>query len=890
MLILCALFLFACGGGGENFKIEYYVGDELYHTQTVKSSAEAVLPTAPTKDGYVFDGWYLDNGEWSQLFDINEISGEIKVYAKFSEGSCLHDLTHHGAAAAKCAADGNTEYWSCSDCGKNFSDSEGKTELASVTVKAHGLTHYAAVAADCTTDGNVEYWHCEVCDKNYSDANAENILSTVTVDMLNHLFTVDVDAKAPTCTEVGWDAYAKCERCGEKESYTELPTSHSWMGTRCVACNETREATAGVVYELQDNLQSYIAENIASAKGDVIIAESYNGLPVIALGKEFAHNATGVTSISIPESVKSIGEEAFWDCEDLKSIIIPSGVTVIDRYAFSGCTSLESITIPSGITIVGDYAFDGCSALKYNEYENAYYLGNDTNPYLVLMKAKEGEITSCIVNSNTKVIYQSAFEGCSTLENITIPSGITCVGSDVFVGCTSLSYKEEGNAYYLGNDAEPYFLLWKAKNKEIISCTVNSATKIICSSAFEDCTRLGSITIPKTVITVGNRAFRECTALREVYISDMDAWLKIDFLGSWSANPLYYARSLYLNDNLVTDITVSDNITEIKPRVFNGFKGLESITLSSSVTKIGTGAFERCSNLTEITIPQSVKTIEFSAFYQCTSLNALHISDLEEWIKMSFSDGELNPLRYAKNLYLNGALVTDLTIPSTISKINDFVFYGCTSLESVTIPQSVTSIGSSAFRGCTNLVSITIEGDSLTSIGFGSFDDCRNLTSVYISSIENWLKIEFSCTGDFQSSNPLSNGANLYLNGSLVTDLTVPVGITEIKIGAFVGCTSLESITIPQSVTSIGESVFKGCTKLESITIPSSVNSIGQYVFEGCTALVDIVFEDTSDWYRVTYAVDWENKENGTASDVSDSSANAVYFKEDYLNCYWYKK
>ena len=152
----------------------------------------------------------------------------------------------------------------------------------------------------------------------------------------------------------------------------------------------------------------------------------------------------------------------------------------------------------------------------------------------------------------------------------------------------------------------------------------------------------------------------------------------------------------------------------------------------------------------------------------------------------------------------------------------------------------ITSIGARAFQNCTSLASITIH-DGITSVGEWAFSGCTSLTRVDISDLFAWCNISFASIG----SNPLYNGAKFYLNGSELTDITIPSDITEIKKHAFHGCTSLKSVTIPDSVTSIGGSAFENCTSLTSVTIPNSVTEIGARAFQNCTSLTSITIPDS---------------------------------------------
>ena len=189
----------------------------------------------------------------------------------------------------------------------------------------------------------------------------------------------------------------------------------------------------------------------------VIIPDS-----VTSIGDYAFSGCSALTTITIPDSVTSIGDYAFSSCRALESVIIGNGVTTIGDYAFYYCSNLESvtigngvttigseafyncsalttITIPDSVTTIGDYAFYDCNNLQYNEYDNACYLGNAGNPYVVLIKAKDTSITNCTINSKTKVIYSWAFSGCSALTSITIPDGVTSIGDHAFSGCSALT-------------------------------------------------------------------------------------------------------------------------------------------------------------------------------------------------------------------------------------------------------------------------------------------------------------------------------------------------------------------------------------------------------------------------------------------------------------------
>ena len=153
--------------------------------------------------------------------------------------------------------------------------------------------------------------------------------------------------------------------------------------------------------------------------------------------------------------------------------------------------------------------------------------------------------------------------------------------------------------------------------------------------------------------------------------------------------------------------------------------------------------------------------------------------------------------------------------------------------------KTVTQILPRAFQ-YSYIKTITIP-DTVTSIGSGAFSYCYYLKDVYITDIGKWCSISF----EDWSATPLNYAHNLYLNGTLITNLVIPNGVTSISNFAFSGCTGLTAVTIPDSVTSIGRSAFSGCASLTSITIPNSVTSIGGGAFLGCTGLTSITIPDS---------------------------------------------
>lgn len=265
---------------------------------------------------------------------------------------------------------------------------------------------------------------------------------------------------------------------------------------------------------------------------------------------------------------------------------------------------------------------------------------------------------------------------------------------------------------------------------------------------------------------------------------------------------------------------------------------ITNVTLSNSLKTIKAEQFAQYSSLQSITIPKSVRTIRADAFLGCDSLTRVDITDLDSWCKIEFETPHSNPLFYAKNLYLNGELITDLVIPDTVKIIHEYAFYGG-SFKSLTISNSVTEINKEAFKKCTELESVTM-GNSVKRVYYDNFKNCNALKRVDITSIGSWLNIYFSGF----DANPLNYAHKLYLNNNLVTDLVVPDSVQRIRDCAFKDYTDLKSVVIGNGVKQIDQEAFDGCTFLENVTLGNAVTEISFYAFRN-TAIKDITIPDS---------------------------------------------
>lgn len=600
---------------------------------------------------------------------------------------------------------------------------------------------------------------------------------------------------------------------------------------------------------------------------------------VTSLNRYVFSGCNSFVSITIPDSVTSIGSSAFYGCSNitsatmpslaigyipqnnLQTVVITSGDYISDK-AFYNCASLKSITISDSITSIGKDAFSGCNAELFNSYGNMYYLGNESNPYMLLVSVIPNS-ESIIIHDDMKLVCPEAFDNCiikdatmpanaikyvpqGNLEQITITKGV--IEESAFEYCRSIKKltlgdgvtSVEANAFFIGVGYDDF-----NSNPPLFDLTFGKSVENIGEDAF-------------TVrVSDGNNVY--INRLENInFEGNLSDWLKIDGLenliysSSLQGGKLCKAATVLFNGNeLEGELVIPEGVTNIQAHAFDCFDKITEVVIPDTVKTIGEYAFYGCTSLANIAIGNSVTSVGSYAFsetgYYIDKTNweadVLYIGNYLIEVKTSIS-GDYT-VKEGTTTIVDSAFrgcnsLTSIVIPNSVTSIGNSAFENCNSLTSIVIPNGVTSIGSYAFKYCGSLTNIVIP-DSVTSIGIWAFEQCNNLEGVYITDIVAWCAIDF----DGSNANPLSYAGNLHLNGHLVTDLVIPEGVTSIGNYAFYNCSSLTSITIPDSVRSIGVSAFEDCNSLTGITIPDGVTSIGNSAFRRCYSLTSIVIPDS---------------------------------------------
>ena len=418
------------------------------------------------------------------------------------------------------------------------------------------------------------------------------------------------------------------------------------------------------------------------------------------------------------------------------------------------------------------YNFSGNKAIVTYGGSNQHYSGDVTIPKSVSYNSKTyivseigqwaflncDELTSLVIPSTIEKIG-SSFGNCKKLKRITINSG-TIISEKAYSSTSSFQS-------IFGNQVEHYI--------------IGEGITSIAGYLFAGCSGMKSVTIPSSLTRINDYAFKDCTNLTNVYISNLYSWCKI----SSYYRPFTKQYDLYLNDAIVTDLTIPSSVKTISNHAFAGCKSITDVTISNGITSIGNASFQDCPNLTNVSLPSSVTSIDKYAFQGCVSLPSV-------------------------------------TIPAGVTTIGADAFSGCQGLTEITIPSSLTGIGNNAFGGCPNLTNVTVNSNSILS---------KSLLGIFGSQVEHYT-IGEGVTGI---------GSSAFSGCSNMTSVTIPSSVTSIGSYAFYECSGLTNIILPGALETIGSNAFKGCSGLISVTIPNSVTDLGEYAFSRCKGLETVV-------------------------------------------------
>ena len=470
----------------------------------------------PTRNGFIFEGWYLDENDYDSYADIVSIPDNHTIYAKWIEGTSglTYTKTSKGWEITGCT---NTD-------ATTLKIPESIMGINVVSIKENAFNNMVSVTE-------------------ISIPNTVTSIGQRAFKGMNKLTEVVIP---DSVTSIGEKIFYDCNLIQSIvlpyiPNYYLNSDTYNYLGYVFGASDKS-------TYYSQDNSQ-YVPKSLTKVTITKMTKLADNAfynlsslteitLPntITSIGNRVFYNCIGLTEIYIPENVNSIGAYAFYNCENLTQITIPSGVTKINNYSFYNLNKITEITIPAGVTEIGEYAFAGCSGIN-----------NITIP------------------SNCTKIGSYAFKGMNKLTEVVIPDSVTSIGEKIFYDCNLIqsivlpyipNYYLNSDTYnYLGyvfgaSDKSTYYSQDNSQYvpKSLTKVTITKMTKLA-DNAFYNLSSLTEITLPNTITSIGNRVFYNCIGLTKVYFNGtLDEWNQL-ISNSNGNTPLDYGAKLYVFEN-----------------------------------------------------------------------------------------------------------------------------------------------------------------------------------------------------------------------------------------------------------------------------------------------------------------------------------------------------
>lgn len=710
-------------------------------------------------------------------------------------------------------------------------------------------------------------------------------------------------------TSIGNYAFYKCKKLNS----IDMPDSVTTIGEHAF---EVCENLANINWPQNLQTISNHAFNSCRRIPEIVLKNS-----VITIGENAFLNCSGMQNITLSNNLSTIGKHAFSGCSNLLTIEIPSTVNTIGDFAFKSCNSLESINVDvnnPNYTSVDGVLFDKNKTvlIKYppKRTDTSYEIPNEVNTIYNI--AFEGSTVESVVGDNVTTIKNSAFQKSGNLKSINFPA-VTTILTQAFDGCSSLDnvVLPEG----LTKIEKSTFL----KCKNLSSITLPNSLTEIGQWAFQYCTSLSTIALPQNLKTIGPGAFEHCTALTNFVIPESVTTLK-DYVVA--VDPAKKEISV------LKAITIPVNVTNFETHLIAYCTALTDIYYTGTMEQWNTitkdsewniGANEYIIHCTDGCLDKEGVETTCSEHGISTTSDITVATFVVDGSNISLTWDELKDTEKATQYGYKADSISD-------SNIGDYAFQSCVSLQSIRIPDGVTNIGQSAFEssGLTNIQIPT----SVLSIGNGAFDNCSNLTDIYYDgSEEQWLNVvpqgseiesELSsftihyAVGNLGLRDPVDNiedleeSANEIQKPSFINEeMTIaifqsPVDSsraalnwndlqkdenkelygyrenifdgTRIDDAVFGMCNTLCEFIVPNGVTSIGECAFYGCPRFTNISIPTSVTSIEPDAFANSQSLTVINYAGTMEqWNSIFKGEDW----NYNISDIC-----TIYCSDGYLD------
>lgn len=563
---------------------------------------------------------------------------------------------------------------------------------------------------------------------------------------------------------------------------------------------ERTDGTGKWIYAPVGGGNAAIVDAVGFKGGTLTFPETVDGLPVTVIALKNSPDYRDKTQKAvIPEGVMTIGDNCFTSFEKLTSVTLPSTLKKIGDSAFYH-TGLQKVTFPEGLETIGEYAFYGTSLTEADlpaslkrvgtaAFVNEYYNGKIITK--VTIRSADAELDDCIFRRNRTrsgddYADPTVTEGASDIDELKL----FC-----YPGSTAdLKYKYFVKKEYLAGGEDTRFTAEVSgsaltaadipSDRIIYEIIIPEGVERIDDRAFAGRTTLMAVTLPSTLKSIGEEAFSGCSALKDIKLP-----AGLESLG----------KGAFADCAMLSGVTLPEGIAEIPDELFRGCASLASCKLpKSGIRSVGASAFCDCAALTSFAFPKGLESVGEKSFMHSGIKAAVLPDSVTALGADAFRDTN----------------ISKLTLPKGLTEIPDRLCAYCFDLKAIQLPKGVTRIGDSAFAYCRSVSSLTLP-EGLEEIGENAF----YMDVSYAAQMWKYY-------GGKKTFTSLKN-------------LKLPASLKTIGKAAFAGCDAVTAVSFGKNaqLESIGEMAFAGCMKLKQLALPDSVRTVGADAFTGCYSM-----------------------------------------------------
>ncbi len=640
-------------------------------------------------------------------------------------------------------------------------------------------------------------------------------------------------------------------------------------------CTVLADITLGTSLQSIGNEAFMSVGSLATSWNSLIFPESLTSIGIKAF------YGSGLTDITIPNKVSTLGESCFAENKNLQTVFVGSGCQILPKNIFSGCSSLKQVHLSAGLLTIDDAVFANCTAMESISIPGTVaQVGN-----LQWWKYK----TDC---------SELPFYNCTSLKRVRFEDGVQPIvlGSHNYGGnSTSQNYLAYNKGLFSSCPLEEVYVGRNITYLKNVDYSFESYPHAYGYSAFYDQPKLAKITISPSVTKIAPYLFYKNAAIT------MTELPKVKEIG----------RSAFEECSKLTTLNLGQALETVGDCAFQNCTNVTKLTFPDATTAIGSSAFARCSSVTEITVGQGLKSVGDNSFFDCGSFTALVLPDKFTTMGGSAFEGcrKLTNAKLGQSLtsvperaFKNCIALSEMNLPATVKSIGDQAFYNDSTIAVVTmregletignevfwnnsgvrsfvIPGTVQTIGTNSFYGCTNTSTLRFkDGDGILTIDtkktrsrkiddmlsnisssydreryedrkYDYFYDCpiktlylgRNLKYDYSGSVSIYKKV-----GD-KKWNSETRASAPFVNSTTLARVTVGPKVTFVYNHLCDGCSNLTNVVLGNALQDINGYAFANCVKLPNISYPASLATIGNYAFANCKVLTSTSFQEASD-------------------------------------------